>query len=116
MKAISLAMDVDSAHEEEKARKKDEDEKVDQDGGVAPPRRRQRGDKRSRSHHPDGGDADDNATIRLSSPPGMMAFMGYAFCPGNCVFGPWIKYEEYEDAIISPVWVTTSPLRLLHHT
>ena len=30
----------------------------------------------------------------LTQMPSILQFFGYAFCPGNCVFGPWVKYTE----------------------
>jgi hypothetical protein len=38
--------------------------------------------------------------------PTMVEFLGYSLCPGNCVFGPWIKYEEYVKIYEEPFWVS----------
>lgn len=27
--------------------------------------------------------------------PSFMEFIGYMFCVGTCIFGPWISYTEY---------------------
>ncbi len=40
--------------------------------------------------------------LDLSEPVPFLNFLGYAFCPGTCVFGPWVKYSEYVDIFNSP--------------
>ncbi len=40
----------------------------------------------------------------LCTLPTFLEFLGYAFCPGNCVMGPWVKYEDYLRVYESPSW------------
>ena len=35
----------------------------------------------------------------------LLQFLGYTFCPGNSVFGPWVKYSDYMDIYVNPRWV-----------
>ena len=30
------------------------------------------------------------------APPTLFGYMGYLLCPANSIFGPWIKFSEYE--------------------
>ena len=104
MKAISLALDVDKAQEEAEVCRKGEEEEEEE-----PPEHRgvkqRRRNNRKRTAEPDTKKREDPVPCRLVAPPGLMAFLGYALCPANSVFGPWVKYEDYQDMISNPVWV-----------
>lgn len=50
-------------------------------------------------------DSRQEAELDLSQPIPVLNFFGYAFCPGNCVFGPWVKYTDYVDIFNNPRWV-----------
>ncbi|KAF5285278.1 hypothetical protein FQR65_LT13292 [Abscondita terminalis] len=32
--------------------------------------------------------------------PSVSAYLGYIFCPGNVLFGPWIPYNEYASGVL----------------
>lgn len=80
MKCISFGFDVDA----ESARHEDSSDKATPGAKDPKPLRR---------------DGNRNTL------PGVLAFMGYAFCPGNAVFGPWVKFEDYRSMFRSRVWV-----------
>ena len=57
---------------------------------------------------PEPPEAPSNA-VDLTALPSIVEYLGYALCPGNSVFGPWVTYEEYQRIFTDPVWV-----RMLH--
>ena len=50
-------------------------------------------------------DAKEEEKSPLETMPSLVAYMGYALCPGTCVFGPWVKYEDYLKLFSMPRWV-----------
>ncbi len=104
MKAISLAFDLDKAREE--AQKEEPPAPVEEEEDVKKKGRKSR-DRESRVREKPAA-----ASAALSSAPGFLEFLGYSFCPGNSVFGPWVKYSEYQSMLLKPVWVGTSTYSL----
>ncbi len=100
MKAISLAFDLDKAREE--AQREEPPAPVEEEEDVKKKGRKSR-DRESRVR-----EKPEAAAAALSSAPGFLEFLGYSFCPGNSVFGPWVKYSEYQSMLLKPVWVGTS--------
>eukprot|EP00096_Caligus_rogercresseyi_P004079 TRINITY_DN18215_c0_g1_i1.p1 TRINITY_DN18215_c0_g1~~TRINITY_DN18215_c0_g1_i1.p1 ORF type:complete len:530 (-),score=109.98 TRINITY_DN18215_c0_g1_i1:55-1644(-) len=43
-------------------------------------------------------------SIDLSAVPSFIQMAGYALNPGNSIFGPWVKYEDYLNLHRSPTW------------
>lgn len=43
----------------------------------------------------------------VSSFPSPLEFMGYLFFPGTVIFGPWISFARYTDAINGRKMVNT---------
>ena len=38
--------------------------------------------------------------------PSIFEYFGYALCPGNTIFGPWIPYKDYLNIFHNSVWVS----------
>ena len=51
-------------------------------------------------------DTPPDSSLDLSEDIPLLSFLGYTFCPGNCVFGPWVKYSDYMEIFINPRWVS----------
>ncbi len=43
--------------------------------------------------------------VLLTATPSLLEHLGYTLCPGNSVFGPWVKYSDYMEMLTKPVWV-----------
>ena len=41
----------------------------------------------------------------IQNVPTPIAFAGYVFNVGTCVFGPWIPYKDYIAVFHKPLWV-----------
>ena len=95
MKAISLGFDMDNAIVVE----------ATPDGDDGPKNRGKKAQQAAASKQPDPARAVD-----LKAMPTALEFLGYAFCPGNSVFGPWIKYEDYMRIFESPKWASLHTL------
>ena len=121
MKCISVAIDLDQAVGESAAAKTIKQQQ--QEGEVneqqqqqqqQPLRRRQNRRQQQRQSEdpkedyvhkrPDGSPSD--------SLPGLISFLGYSFCPGNCVYGPWMPYDDYLAMYESPVWVRNIQMQI----
>ena len=44
--------------------------------------------------------------VDLTAMPNILEYLGYTLCPGTCVLGPWVTYEEYLKIFSKPVWVS----------
>jgi hypothetical protein len=96
MKVFSLAFDLDAAPPEQ--------EQVDATPPVeeaAPVRRQARRARAPVSEEK----IPESKTLEK---PDFLQFLGYALCPGNTVFGPWIKYEDYLNIFKEPRWVRSN--------
>ncbi|XP_037925830.1 protein-serine O-palmitoleoyltransferase porcupine isoform X2 [Hermetia illucens] len=40
-------------------------------------------------------DGNSDAGVKSISKPDILSYLGYMFCPANCVLGPWVRYSEY---------------------
>lgn len=40
--------------------------------------------------------------------PRFINYFGYMFCVGNCIFGPWIDYKTYSEALEPKKWVSVA--------
>ena len=121
MKVISLGFDLDNKiakdkkAAEETAAKEQEDQDQDQQQQQLPKRSsRKRRNVAAADGKSDSKQATNNSTVENEKElmtgklPSLIEFLGYAFCPGNCVFGPWIKYEEYLRLFTYPRWVSNT--------
>jgi len=134
MKLISLAFDVDDKEEETMKKGKEEGLKSNESkethcgpliDGQEVRKRRQRRRLGVPKEEEEVKEAPIEARPAKSGEdePGVLATLGYAFCPGNCVFGPWSPYEEYAGMLEAPVWVSeklltglTSVHTSMHHS
>lgn len=41
----------------------------------------------------------------IQTVPSPLAFAGYVFNVGTCVFGPWVSYKDYIATFDRPLWV-----------
>lgn len=39
-------------------------------------------------------------------PPPLLDYLGYLFCPGTVIFGPWISFQAYSKVFEGRRWVS----------
>ena len=52
-------------------------------------------------------------TPNLTKVPSFIEFFGYALCPATCIFGPWIKYSDYQKVYDHPRWDVVWGLKIM---
>ena len=119
MKVISLGFDLDRIVAKEKKAKdegepaaaatdREEHGRREQDEQQQHKRARKRRNANETKSEPKSQGPDlpeSEVEIMTGNLPTVLEYLGYVFCPGNCVFGPWIKYEEYLRLFKYPRWV-----------
>lgn len=120
MKVISLGFDLDKkeALEQERNQKKEEKDSEENDPVETSPslsnkrtRRRRNVVSPEKNEVPE---QDEAFELQSGTMPSLLEFMGYAFCPGTCVFGPWTKFEDYLRLYNTPIWVRHQNLILIN--
>ena len=102
MKVISLSFDIDHEVHQMNMAKKDDDLKVKEEEET----KKTRHNRRNRLNAPKSDEVEtDGFKLDLTKVPNVLEYIGYALCPGNSVFGPWIKFKDYMKAFYQPRWV-----------
>ena len=116
MKAVSLGFDMDEAVAEKVV--KDQDPPTSSQEEETSSRKQNLRNRRNKFNHSDSSSSlTSKPSHDLTVVPTIFEYFGYTLCPGNCIFGPWVKYSDYLDIFIQPRWVsrTSSNIVLRFH-
>ena len=110
MKLISVAFDMDADIQNE-VKKKEEIDKDHQDQSevvLSKKDVRKRKFLQSKQEPNIKFEPPQDEEITIVKVPSFWAYFGYALCPGNTLFGPWVPYKEYLAIFVNPRWVIIS--------